>query len=163
MRKIVVLLLTVIAIGACTSIDCPVQNFVGTNYAIKNNNRKSNPLDTDTLWIWSTRADGADTILLNGLSGDNETFTLPISYTKPEDVLYTLLKDTLGNSWLDTIHVQKTDFQHFESVDCQVAFFHEIKAVTITEHAFDSIVIKNSHVNYDPTYDHIYLYLKADR
>lgn len=163
MRRIIVLLLTVMMIGACTSIDCPVQNMVATNYALKDSYGESYSMDADTLWIWSTRADGADTLLLNGLSGSNDSFTLPISYTKPEDVLYILLKDTLGNSWQDTIHIQKTDFQHFESVDCQVTYFHEINAATITEHAFDSIVIKNSHVNYDPRYDHIYLYLKADR
>ena len=149
---------------SCTSIDCPVQNLVYTNYALKKADGSTDTLKTDTLWIITRRADGTDTLLLNALCGSTATkFSLPISYTQPEDVFITLLTDTAGYAYIDTIRIKKENYPHFESVDCQASYFHEVTAVSTTHNAFDSIAIHHSSVNYDTSNDHFYLYVKKNR
>ena len=145
MRKLIVIL-TVIALAACTTIDCPVQNLVYTQYAFK-------------------KADGsADTLLMTALCGSTAfDFNLQISYTQPEDVFVTLLTDTAGNYYVDTIRIKKENYPHFESVDCQAAYFHKLTEASVTHNAFDSISIHHSTVNYDISNYHFYLYLKKDR
>ena len=145
---------------ACSSIDCPVQNLVYTQYALMKADGTTDTLAVDTLSIWTRRADGSDSLLLNRLCGATATgFDLPISYTHPEDVLVTLLADTLGHHYLDTIRIKKDDQPHFESVDCQAAFFHTLTAVSATHNAIDSIRINHASVTYDTQNTHIYLYL----
>ena len=96
MRKIVIFILTILIIGACTSIDCPVQNKVGTVYGLKKANGTTDTLKVDTLDITSKRADGTDTILLNKATGIT-AYDMYISYTQPEDVFYASVRSTLGN------------------------------------------------------------------
>ena len=160
MRKIVVLLLTVIVIGACTSIDCPVKNRVYTVYNLLKSNGTDDTLKVDTLTILSHRADGSDTILLNYETNFSD-FDIPISHTQPEDVLYFILLDTLGHIYCDTVHVQKENYQHFESVDCQATYFHKLTNVYCTHHIIDTIVINNSSVNYNAANEHFHIYFKA--
>ena len=160
MRKIVVIL-AIAALTACTSIDCPVENLVFTRYAFLKADGKLDTLKTDSLWIKTRRVDSTDTLLLNCLCGEEATdFALQISHTQPEDVFVTLLIDSVGNGYLDTIRVKKENYPHFESVDCQAAYFHKITDVSITHHAFDSIIIHHSNVNYEKTNVHFYLYRK---
>lgn len=117
----------------------------------------------DTLSVWVHRVGRKDSLLLNRLCGAKATsFAVPASNVQPDDSLFTLLTDTTGQRWLDTICIQKTDHPHFESVDCKATYFHEINAVTITCHGIDSISINNKEVNYDQT-ETFFLYLKADR
>ena len=150
--------------AACTTIDCPVQNLVYTRYAFKKADGSADTLNNDTLWIKTKRVDGTDTLLMNALCGSSAfDFTLQISYTQPEDVFVTLLCDTSGNALLDTIRIKKDNIPHFESVDCQASYFHNITDVSVTHNAFDSIVIHQPRVDYDITREHIYLYLKAQR
>lgn len=161
MRKIITVLLFMAALAACTSIDCPVQNLVYTNYDLmKPGGTELDTLGSDTLWIKTTRADGTDSLLINGLYGSVTGFSLPISYTQPEDVFVTLLCDKEGNAFIDTIRIKKDNIARFESVDCQAAYFHKITAVSVTHNAFDSLSIHHSDVDYDITHTHLYLYLK---
>ena len=147
---------------SCTSIDCPVQNTVSTVYSLKKADGTTDTLGTDTMWIWTQRADGKDTLLINRLCGTSATgFSLPISYTQPEDVICLAFKDTIGPYRLDTIRIKKENIPHFESVDCQASYFHTITAVSTTHDAIDSIVINNPNVNYDSNTTHFKLYLKA--
>lgn len=165
MRQIVYALIALTAMAACTSIDCPVQNLVYTNYAMMKANGTADTLDTDTLWILTRRANGTDTALVNGLTGNGVTsFILQISHNQPEDVFfldYHCYGD--GGTYKDTFRIKKEDIPHFESVDCQAAYFHVINSVTTTHHVLDSIVIKYPKVNYDVTRTHYYIYFKADR
>jgi len=164
MRKIIIIICLVAALAACTTIDCPVQNLIYTNYELKKADGTSDTLNTDTLWIKTQRADGTDTLLLNALCGSSATsFSLPISYTQPEDVFVTLLSDTAGNHYIDTLRIKKDNYPHFESVDCQAAYFHQITAVSTTNQAIDSLVIHHPYVNYDITNVHYYIYFKASR
>jgi hypothetical protein len=101
---------------------------------------------------------------MNALCGTSAfDFTLQISYTQPEDVFVTLLTDTAGNYYVDTIRIKKENYPHFESVDCQAAYFHKITEASVTHDAFDSISIHHSTVDYDISNYHFYLYLKKDR
>jgi hypothetical protein len=111
--------------------------------------------------VISTRVNRTDTTLLNWCTGIKQ-FSLPIGYTNPEDTLYFVF---LGGSFraIDTVWIKKENIPHFESVDCNAAFFHELTAVRSTHHAIDSIVIKNPSVTYDPTTEHFHLYLKGHR
>jgi len=160
MRKIVIYILTLTVIMvACTSIDCPVQNRVYTLYTLEKANGDDDTLKVDTLFITTERADGTDSLLLNGVTGIS-SFELPISYTQPEDVFCVTLCDTLGNIYEDTIWVKKDNFPHFESVDCQATYFHQLTGVRYTENIIDSVVIDNSTVNYDASNEHFHIYFK---
>ena len=143
---------------ACSSIDCPVQNIVSVQYVIRNSDGSDLSL-TDSLSISSKRHDGSDTLLLNRLVGSS-SFSLPISYSHPEDVLlFTFANDSIQQ--VDTVWIKKDDSPHFESVDCNAAFFHELTGVRYTHHAIDSLVINNTSVNYDVSTVHFHLYPKS--
>ena len=173
MRKIIVMCLIGMAVAACTSIDCPVNNSVRTYYALKKADGTADTLIKDTMWVWTQRADGKDTVVSRQISGNLEincfygssasSFDLPISYTQPEDILYVLVRNATGKNYIDTVRIKKENFPHFESVDCQASYFHHITAASATHNIIDSIVIKNPDVNYDATITHFYLYLKANR
>ncbi len=164
MRKIIFALFVAIVIAACSSIDCPVQNLVYTQCALKKSTGKPDTLLIDSLFIWTKRIDGTDTLLINGLCDKSSSiFALHISYTQPEDVFFTQLRDTAGNQWTDTFRIKKIDRPHFESVDCQAAYFHELQAIATTHHIIDSITIQHPYVDYDATNTHLYFYFKPRR
>ena len=158
---------------ACTSIDCPVQNLVYTNYALKKADGTPDTLNKDTMWVWTQRVDGTDTVISRQQQGNLElnyfygpsasTFSLPISYTQPEDVLWVLVRSVSGTDYIDTIRIKKENYPHFESVDCQASYFHKITSVSSTHNIIDSLVIKKPDVNYDASVTHFYLYLNAQR
>lgn len=147
--------------AACSSIDCPVQNTVAVNYGLYRMDGTEAVADTlaDTLYIWTIRADGTDTLLMN--RGVNlTTFSLPISYQHPEDVLV-FLRAAIDGAWsLDTVWLKKDDIPHFESVDCSAHFFHNLTAVRCTHQGIDSITIDNPSVNYDSSPTHLRIYFK---
>ena len=159
MKRVTYLLLGVL-LTACSSIDCPVESTVATLYQVRNSDGTELKL-ADTLTVATTRADGNDTLYNKGI-GISE-FTLPISYKHPEDVLVFSF-DNQNNNELhvtDTVWVKKDDYPHFESVDCNAAFFHKITDVKYTRNYIDSIVINNPSVTYDSQTVHFYLYPKS--
>ena len=114
---------------------------------------------TDTLWVFTERSDGNDTLLLNRGVGI-KSFSLPVSYSHPEDVLLFVVADTSGVYTLDTVWVKKDDIPHFESVDCSAHFFHRLTAVRSTHEGIDSITIVNPNVDYDTNTTHLHIYFK---
>lgn len=160
MRKVIVALLALLAMAACSSVDCPLNHRVYTSYRLYQPDGTPDTLGVDTLWILTTRANGTDSVLLNRLCGPSVTgFELPVSYTQPEDTFLVMLADTLGYYYPDSIFVRKENLPHFESVDCQASFFHRITSVRCMGNIIDSIVITNSDVNYDASTEHIRIYL----
>lgn len=151
----------VAVIAACSTIDCPVQNKVAVNYAVKTivDGVEVKDTLTDTLYVWSTRSDNKDTLILNRGIGIS-SFSLPVSYTHPEDKLVFCLVDTNDVSTVDTVWLKKEDIPHFESVDCSAHFFHTLTAVRSTHKAIDTIFINNPKVNYDSSLDHIHVHFK---
>ena len=154
MRKMF-LFVVVVWLTACSTIDCPVENTVAVQYEIRD--KAGNELSiTDSLSIISTRQDG-DYIILNRLS-NKSSFSIPISYAYPEDVLFFCFKNLDNDSIVvDTVCIEKDDFPHFESVDCNASFFHEITNVQYTRHYIDSLVLLNKSVTYDQTTVHFRL------
>lgn len=137
----------------CASLDCPLNNTVYTKYKLAGNITTL----SDTLTISTLRMDGADSVLINQ-DVMVDSFSIPISYSQPEDILFFEMRDTLGVTYRDTIKVRKENEAHFESVDCSPAFFHTITGVETTHNKIDSIVINNKAVNYDATKAHFLIY-----
>ena len=142
---------------ACSSIDCPVENTVATHYAVLNAQGEEVKL-SDTLWVWSRRIDGKDTLLNRAI--DLSQFSLQVSYKNPEDTLIFFKGSPYAEWTLDTLWLKKDDIPHFESVDCSAHFFHRITAVRSTHEGIDSVVIANPNVDYDPQKIHLNIYFK---
>lgn len=157
-RKLTVFLGALLAVSACTSIDCPVQHTVRSYYAIYNANQKNDTL-RDTLTVFIHRVNGTDTALLNS-SANKTAFSLPVSYSNAVDTLYFQFRRHPFRA-VDTVWVYKENIPHFESVDCPTSFFHHITSVRTTHYAIDSITIKNPTIDYDPETVHFYLYPKS--
>ena len=161
MRRLIPLLILASAVlTACSSIDCPFNNTVYSQYVLmKGGGIKADTL-TDTLTILTKTRNGQDTIIFNrGVK--TTSFSLPMSYTGDQDALFFQLKDTLGHIVHDTIKVSKTNTPHFESVDCPMSYFHTITAVTTSHHAIDSIILVNPNVTYDTSLPHFRIYFKS--
>ena len=162
MRKIVglLVLLTALVMG-CTSIDCPLYHTADYNIIVIGPDMDTKGLDTDTIWVFTRRADGQDTLLQNALTGI-AGFDLPASYMQPEDTFYLFRTDTTqahkGLYYVSTLYIKKENYPHFESVDCQANFFHNITGVRHDGEYIDSIVILNPSVTYDQSTDHIAIY-----
>ena len=148
--------------SSCSSIDCPVQNTVAVYYGISQRDAAGELVAdtlTDTLWVWTQRADGEDTLLLNRLI-DKSDFSLPISYNHPEDMLVFAIRDIAQVWTLDTVWLKKEDIPHFESVDCSAHFFHELTAVRCTHEGIDSLVISNPSVTYETGITNLLIFFK---
>ncbi len=139
--------------AACSSIDCPLNNTVYTNYKLMG---RVTTLP-DTLTISTTRQDGFDSVIINK-QVNTDSFSLPISYGQDVDIFF-----VQTNTLLDTIRVEKTNEPHFESVDCGLNYFHTITGVSSTHYAIDSIVINHKSVTYDASQKHFYIYFKEYR
>lgn len=147
-------------LSACSSIECPVENIVASVYTLYRADGTADTLRTDTLTITSLRGLRGDTTLLNR-SVDTHSFQLPMSYSQPEDTLFLTFADTATSNhkvYHDTVYVAKTNAPHFESVDCNISYFHEITGIRHTRHRIDSIVINKPSVNYDLTTEHLRIY-----
>lgn len=162
MRRL--LLFAVVALlAACSTIDCPVQNKVALNFAVKKYNSSGVEVtDTlkDTLYVWVQRMNGTDTLILNRAIGKT-SFSLPLSYTQPEDALIFGVDASDGSGGvLDTVWIKKEDIPHFESVDCSAHYFHVLTSVRSTHLAIDTVILKNPSVTYDPSADNIHIHFK---
>lgn len=142
------------AILSCSTIDCPFNNHVYTKYKLAGDVAKL----SDQLSISTTRFNGNDSVIINSITGV-DSFMLPMSYNRPEDVLY-FHRTAGGLSIIDTVSVKKEDIPHFESIDCNPAYFHRIQSIRYTHHGIDSIVIKNTNVTYDESKTHFQIYFK---
>ena len=153
-------LLGLAAIGvllSCSTIDCPVNSLVETKYEFYSSTGETLTL-LDTLTVVTSRQDGIDTVFNTG--SNISSFSLPISYSHPEDVFVFRFK---GDGWqtADTVWIKKEDYPHFESVDCNPLFYHDLTAVKCTHNLLDSIVIKNPSVTNDNKVVHLYIYPKT--
>ncbi|MBM6993212.1 MAG: hypothetical protein I3J02_08115 [Prevotella sp.] len=147
------MLLSVAFMVACSSVDCPLNNTVYTNYKLMGNVTTL----PDTLTISTTRQNGSDSVLINQ-QVNTDSFTLPMSFGLDEDILF-----FQTNQLKDTVWVAKTNRPHFESVDCGLNYFHTITGVKYTRNAIDSIVVKQKEVTYDASQTHFYIYFKEYR
>ena len=155
MRKIIpLILLAILAMVGCTTLDCPLNNTVYTKYKMGGSVKQ---ITGDTMFVSIKKANGEDSLLINR-DEDPDSFLLPMSYTNAEDVLYFEIRDNQKRIFKDTITVSKDNFTHFESIDCGASYFHTIKSVKTTHNLIDSVVINHKDVTYDATKAHILLY-----
>ncbi|MCD8290730.1 MAG: DUF6452 family protein [Prevotella sp.] len=145
-------------VTACSGVDCPLDSLVYTQYQLLKSDGQADTL-RDTLTITTTKVNGMDSVLLNRLTNTTE-FSLPISYTSPQDIFYFYMTDTFGIVRSDIVTITKEDHPHFESVDCSPSYFHTITSVTCTNNNIDSIVIIHPEVNYDTSLKHFNIYFK---
>ena len=159
MRK-VLLLLSLAFIVSCSSVDCPVKNWVRCYYNVYDSEGALLQLQ-DTLTIYTKRKNRTDTTLLNSGIG-LKAFDLPVSYTQPEDTLFFhFYKDDYDVT--DTVWIKKDDYPHFESMECKVDYFHQLTGVRYTTHAIDSLVLKNPNVNYEDQTINFFIYPDSSR
>ena len=159
-RKLLSMVAVEVFLASCSSIDCSVNSLVRTQYQFTSSDGNALTL-LDSLSVVTTTKDGKDTTILN--KGVNiSTFQLPISYSHPEDILVFQFSGSNGLSTADTVWVKKNDYPHFESVDCNAVFFHQLTDVRYTRNLLDSIVIKNPSVTNDDQVVHLYIYPKTD-
>ena len=142
---------------SCSTIDCPVNSLVETKYEFYSSTGETLTL-LDTLTVVTARQDGIDTVFNKG--SNISSFSLPISYSHPEDVFVFRFKGD-GLQTADTVWIKKEDYPHFESVDCNPLFYHDLTAVKCTHNLLDSIVIKNPSVTNDNQVVHLYIYPKT--
>ena len=161
MRGLLLSISSILFLFACSSIDCPVKNTVAVYYDVSQYNEEGElTADTlkDTLWVWTQRSDGKDT-LLNRFN-DKTRFSLPISYQHPEDMLVFAIRDTSLVYTLDTVWLKKEDIPHFESVDCAAHNFHELTSVRCTHNGIDSLVLHTTSVTYDDAVTNLRIFFK---
>ena len=155
MRKIIpFVVFMVLAMMGCTSLDCPLNNTVYTKYKLMGDNKTLK----DTLTISTKKIAGTDSVLINK-DVNVDSFSLPMSYSLDEDVLFFEIHTLSKQVFKDTVTVSKENRSHFESVDCSPSFFHTITDVKTTHNYIDSIVINQKEVNYDASKAHFYIYL----
>ncbi len=152
------LFVALLFVTACSGVDCPLDSLVYTQYQLLKADGQADTLN-DTLTVTTTKASGRDSVLLNRLINSTE-FSLPISYTSPQDVFYFYMTDSFGVVRSDIVTITKEDHPHFESIDCSPSYFHTITSVTYTNNNIDSIVIINPEVNYDTSLKHFSIYFK---
>ena len=158
MRHIIYIIGVVLALTACSSVDCPLNNVVYAKYKLMGDVTKL----SDVLTITTVRADGTDTILLNQQQ-NADSFELPMSFGQTVDELC-LTRDRQDGSEVrrDTIWIEKTNEPHFESVDRGVNYFPTITGVRHTSHTIDSVTINKRNVTYDASVSHLYIYFRKE-
>ncbi|MGN0282313.1 MAG: DUF6452 family protein [Prevotella sp.] len=159
MRRLTTALMALVALCACTSIDCPVENNVATYYKVMGTDGKEATL-SDTLTVITKLANGTDSVILNK-SVDTKTFQLPVSYTNAADTFF-FVRQGEAYEIIDTLWLEKTNLPQFESVDCKLVYFHDVLSLRHTGHAIDSISIKKGRIDYDSNTENFHIYFKAD-
>jgi len=156
LKKVLMMLTAFLLLTGCSSVDCQMGSKIAATYELAGDITTL----SDTLTVYTTRANETDTILLNKLSGAS-SFSLPVSYSNPADTLYFLLQNETGFT-IDTVAVSKIDQPSFKSIDCTPLFTHIVTQVEYTRHAIDSIVINNRTITYDSSQSHFLVYLKSN-
>ena len=156
--------LTSYLLTSCTSIECSINSLVRTRYQFTNSVGDSISLQ-DTLTVVTTRKDGSQTVIFSSDSiiynkgVGTCKFHLPISHSHPEDELvFHFIGDSIHLT--DTLWVEKEDYPHFESVDCNASYFHKLTSIRHTQNCQDSVVIVNPSVTNDDQVVHVNIYPK---
>lgn len=110
MRKIIpFVVFMVLAMMGCTSLDCPLNNTVYTKYKLMGDNKTLK----DTLTISTKKIEGTDSVLINK-DVNVDSFSLPMSYSLDEDVLFFEIHTLSKQVFKDTVTVSKENRSHFD-------------------------------------------------
>ena len=133
--------LALTGISSCDSIDCTLNNTVVMTCNFYQDGKAAQLNDTLTVTA------GKDNILLLNRKLRVSTMALSLSYFNQVD---TLMLNVSGEDYTvtDTIWIEKTSYNHFESPDCPVNMFHTITAVRSTHLFIDSVSITRPDVDF---------------
>ena len=147
---------------SCTNMECPLGNMVQVKCGIYGSDGKELTF-TDTMTV---RAAGTDQLLLNR-AFSIKSFSVPLAYEAGVDTLLICLSDSKDRVAVDTLFVSHESSPHFESVDCPIVFFHNIREVSSANDVksdfpiiIDHVELSRSLVNYDSD-ENIKLYLRS--
>lgn len=163
MRKVVGLLLLLLMVSACTSLDCTVADPISIRYGFYDaeSEEETSVALTDTLTIQIRKGLERDTTLVNRAIGKTQV-KVPVSYTREYDKLVFKFKSEHNIEAVDTLYIYKNDIAHFESVDCNPVYFHTIEDTRVVPGlVIKEVRIKQPNVTYDATTEHIQLFIKA--
>lgn len=155
-----------IALSACTSIDCPLDSVVVWTLSF---------YDSETLermklpYTLTVDAQGAGTLYNKGRG--IESMKLPMSHNAQADTLYLRWTEAspeaeeAAHEVTDVLIIKHDNFPHFEAIDCPAAVFHTITDTHFEGHApssfplnVDSLRVIRSQVDYNDV-ENIRLYL----
>lgn len=157
MRRLIPAIALAAMLTACTSVDCPVENVVATYYKALKADGKQDTL-RDTLTVMTRLASGKDSVILNK-SVATMSFQLPVSFSNEADT-FTFIRMGTSRTIVDTVCIEKTNLPQFESVDCNLVYFHDVLNVRHTRHGIDSISIKKARIDYEKT-DNFHIHFKS--
>ena len=159
-RHIAYLLGTILCIiasmTACSGEDCPINNTVAGKMAMYSHLGDAVAIN-GTLSVSVVRPQG-DSVVLNRKGAASE-LSFPLSYTHETD---TLIFDYNGGMLYDSLYISHINVPTLVSVDCGMAMFHTITAVSSTHHVIDTLIIKSPEVNYDERENIQVIYHTAD-
>ena len=145
-----------LGISSCDTIDCTLNNTVAMTCKFYQDGKVVQLNDTLTI-----TAVGVENPLLNRKIGTS-SMTLPLSFFNEVDTLL-LHVSSEDYSVTDTLWIEKTSYNHFESPDCPVNMFHNITAVRSTHLFIDSVTISRPDVDfYEDENLQIHFYPAAD-
>lgn len=154
--RLILLLLVIIGMSACSSEDCPINNTVAGKMLFYNHLDDAVAIN-GTLTVSVVRPQG-DSVVLNQKSNATE-LSFPLSYTHKTD---TLIFEYNGGIAYDSLYISHTNVPTLVSVDCGMAMFHTITAASSTHHVIDTLIIKSPEVNYDERENIQVIYHTAD-
>lgn len=157
MKRILTILIAGLLTMSCDDIDCTLYNIVECKLAFYDADNNALQLN-DTLDVY---AEGIESPLLNKLKGKSN-FAVPLSYFKDKDTLQLIIHGD-GYLYEDWLIIEKTNIEHFESLNCPVKMFHTITGVSTSSNSIiDSVSITNPNVEYNNG-ENIKIYLHTGR
>lgn len=157
-RRVHILACVICLMGICScdTIDCTLNNTVAMTCNFYQDGKVVQLND-----ILTITANDTNIVLVNQKQGAS-TLPLPLSFYNEVD---TLLFTVEGNDYIvtDTLWIEKTSYNHFESPDCPVNMFHNITKVRCTHLFIDSVTITRPDVDfYEDENLQIHFYPSAD-
>ncbi len=152
------------ALTGCSNIDCPLDNLVEMSCGLYDADTHASYKLTDSLTVISH---GVQSVVLLNRAQNVSTFLLPLRQAAPCDTLLLRFANGKGQSATDTLYVEHDNTPHFESIDCPMSVFHQLKSVRWTSHPLsqmpltvDSVAIVRKTVNYENV-ENLKLYLRS--
>jgi hypothetical protein len=162
------------AMAACSSIDCSLNSKVLCNVQLQDSNGDSVVL-AYPLTVALVYPNG-DTVHYVNQKSDVSSFDIPLSYLGEEDMMLlelsitdtiTVTTDTgtvktaYTYSLSDKIRISKSNEPWFESVDCNAHYNHTIFSADADTHNFiDHIVINDAFVTNDPKKKNLFIRIR---
>lgn len=152
-RKSLLIAILTGLMGACSNIDCPLDNQVVMTLSFFNSRSGEAVSISDSLSVYGLK-EGKEEILFNrGVS--LSSITLPLNQSSDHDTLLLVFHND-SERVTDTLYLQHSRQPHFEAIDCPASVFHRlitsqisVRTIASSLPTIDSVIISNSNVNYE--------------